>query len=97
MSTEEKSLVRTMKKANIPIRNMIAILSYIRGGRTALTYDTKDVANYSLKVGRERTVNDMKKGIVQRLMEYVLQHSNLPIRNESLHHNVKMKQFINGQ
>ncbi|XP_062231004.1 protein FAR1-RELATED SEQUENCE 3-like [Phragmites australis] len=59
MSLEEKAMIRTLKKVNIPTRSMIAILSYIRGGRSALTYDTKDVANYSFKIGRERTMNDM--------------------------------------
>lgn len=59
MSTEEKAMIRTLKKVNIPTRNMVAILSYMRGGRAALPYDDKDVANYSSKVGRERTMNDM--------------------------------------
>jgi hypothetical protein len=59
MTLEEKVMIRTLKKVNIPTRNMVAILSYIRGGRSALPYDDKDVANYSYKIGRERTVNDM--------------------------------------
>ena len=59
MSTEEKTMIRTLKKVNTPTRNMVAILSYMRGGRANLSYDDKDVENYSYKVGREHTMNDM--------------------------------------
>ena len=50
--TEEKNMIRTLKKVNTPTRNMVAILSYMRGGRANLSYDDKDVENYSYKVGR---------------------------------------------
>ena len=52
MSIEEKNMITTLKKVNTPTRNMVAILSYMRGGRANLSYDDKDVENYSYKVGR---------------------------------------------
>jgi hypothetical protein len=42
---------------------MIAILSYLRGGLTALPYKNKDVQNLRTKINREVTGNDMTQAI----------------------------------
>jgi hypothetical protein len=42
---------------------MIAILSYLRGGMTALPYKKKDVSNYRTKINKEVTGNDMTQAL----------------------------------
>jgi hypothetical protein len=59
----EKGMIRTLNDNNIPTRKMIAILSYPRGGLTALPYKTKDVQNLRTKINREVTGNDMTQAI----------------------------------
>jgi len=50
MTDMEKDIIRTLNDNNIPTRKMIAILSYLRGGLTALPYKTKDVQNMRTKI-----------------------------------------------
>ncbi|KAG2587640.1 hypothetical protein PVAP13_5NG189405 [Panicum virgatum] len=54
---------KTLNDNNIPTRKMIAILSYLRGGLTALPYKTKDVHNVRTKINREVTGNDMTQAM----------------------------------
>ena len=55
MTDMEKGIIRTLNDNNILTRKMIAILSYLRGGLTALPYKTKDVQNMCTKINREVT------------------------------------------
>lgn len=41
MTEMEKGVIRTLNHNNIPTRKMIAILSYLRGGMTTLSYKKK--------------------------------------------------------
>jgi hypothetical protein len=41
MTDMEKGMIRTLNDNNIPTRKMIAILSYLRGGLTAVPYKKK--------------------------------------------------------
>jgi hypothetical protein len=59
MTDMEKGIIRTLNDNNIPTRKMISILSYLRGGLTALPYKKKDVNNFRTKINREITGNDM--------------------------------------
>ena len=59
MSDGEKELIRTMKFCNMPTRDMVAVLAFIRGGMTQLPYNKRKVSNYSASVNREVTNNDM--------------------------------------
>lgn len=63
MSDAEKALIRTLNHNNVPTRQMIAILSYLRDGILALPYKAKDVANYRTKINREVTGNDMSRAL----------------------------------
>jgi hypothetical protein len=63
MSEMEKELIRTLNDNNIPTRKMISILSYLRGGVTALPYKKKDVANFRTKLNRTITGSDMKQAL----------------------------------
>ena len=63
MTDMEKGVIRTLNDNNIPTRKMIAILSYLRGGLTALPYKTKDVQNVRTKINREVTGNDMTQAL----------------------------------
>jgi hypothetical protein len=62
MTDIEKAIIRTLNANNIPTRQMISILSYLRGGVTALPYK-KDVANFRKKLNRVITGSDMKHAI----------------------------------
>lgn len=59
----EKAMIRTLNDNNIPTRKMISILSYLRGGLTALPYKKKDIANFRTKLNREITGSDMMQAI----------------------------------
>ena len=59
MSDGEKELIRTMKYCNMPTRDMVAVLAFIRGGMTQLPYNKRKVSNYSASINREITNNDM--------------------------------------
>ncbi|XP_051213685.1 uncharacterized protein [Lolium perenne] len=59
MSDGEKEMIRTMKHCNMPTRDMVAVLAYIRGGMAQLPYNKRKVSNYSTTINREVTNNDM--------------------------------------
>ena len=52
MSDGEKELIRTMKHYNMPTRDMVAVLAFIRGGMTQLPYNKRKVSNYNASIGR---------------------------------------------
>jgi hypothetical protein len=56
----EKGLIRTLNDNNIPTRQMISILSYLKGGLTALPMK-KDISNYKTRLNREIKASDMTK------------------------------------
>ncbi|XP_021321743.1 protein FAR1-RELATED SEQUENCE 5 [Sorghum bicolor] len=70
MTDMEKAMIRTLNNNNIPTRQMIAILSYLRGNVTALPYKKKDVQNERTKINRELKGNDMNK-----VMQYFMQRA----------------------
>ena len=49
----------TLNDNNIPTRKMISILSYLRGGLTALPMKNKDINNYRTRLNREVKGSDM--------------------------------------
>ena len=53
MTKMEKELIKTINDNNIPTRKMVCILSYLRGGLTALPMKKKDISNYRTKLNRE--------------------------------------------
>ena len=55
----EKGLIKTLNDNNIPTRKMVSILSYLRGGLTALLMKKKDISNYRTKLNREVKGSDM--------------------------------------
>ena len=55
----EKGLIKTLNDNNIPTRKTISILSYLRGGLTALPMKKKDIINYRTKLNREVKGSDM--------------------------------------
>lgn len=59
LSTEERVLIRTLKECHIPTRNMIVILSVLRGRLTSLPYTKKDISNVRTEINRETSSNDM--------------------------------------
>ena len=59
----EKAIIRTLNDNNIPTRKMISVLSYMRGGVTALPYKKKDVANFRTKLNRIVIGSDMKQAL----------------------------------
>jgi hypothetical protein len=59
MSDGEKEMIRTMKHCNMPTRDMVAVLAFIRGGMSQLPYNKKKVSNYSTSINREVTNNDL--------------------------------------
>ncbi|KAK1644810.1 hypothetical protein QYE76_062615 [Lolium multiflorum] len=59
MSDGEKEMIKTMKHCNMPTRDMVAVLAFIRGGMTQLPYNKRKVSNYSSSINREVTNNDM--------------------------------------
>lgn len=65
MTDMEKGLIRTLNANNIPTRQMVSILSYLRGGLTALPMKKKDISNFRTKINREVKSSDMTK-----VMEY---------------------------
>ena len=61
MTDMEKGLIRTLNDNNIPTRQMVSILSYLRGGPTALPMKKKDISNFRTKINREIKASDMTK------------------------------------
>ena len=61
MTDMEKSLIRTLNDNNIATRQMISIISYLRGGPTALPVKKKDISNFRTKINREIKGTDMTK------------------------------------
>nr|XP_040259289.1 protein FAR1-RELATED SEQUENCE 5-like [Aegilops tauschii subsp. strangulata] len=57
MTEEEKLLIRTFNAVKLPTRQIIAILSYLRGGNTP--YTKKHVSNVRTAIGKESNQNDM--------------------------------------
>ena len=55
----EKGLIKTLNDNNVPTRKMVSILSYLRGGLTALPMKKKDISNYRTKLNREVKGSDM--------------------------------------
>ncbi|XP_039851377.1 protein FAR1-RELATED SEQUENCE 5-like [Panicum virgatum] len=71
MTEMERAMIRTLSHNNIPTRKMIAILSHLRGGVTALLYKKKDVSNYRTKINREVTGTDMSQ-----VLSYFMERKN---------------------
>jgi len=71
MTEMERAMIRTLSHNNIPTRKMIAILSHLRGGVTALPYKKKDVSNYRTKINREVTGTDMSQ-----VLSYFMERKN---------------------
>ncbi|XP_044415697.1 uncharacterized protein [Triticum aestivum] len=67
MSDEEKALIRTMKRCNIPTRKIVAVLAYIRGGMDKLPYNKRKVSNYGTTINRELENSDVME--VQQYFE----------------------------
>jgi hypothetical protein len=63
MMDMKKAIIRILNANNIPTRQMISILSYLKGGVTALPYKKKDVANFRTKLNRVITGSDMKQAL----------------------------------
>ena len=61
MTDMEKGLIRMLNDNNIPTRQMVSILSYLRGGPTALSMKKKDISNFRTKINREIKASDMTK------------------------------------
>ncbi|KAL6643809.1 hypothetical protein ACP70R_018575 [Stipagrostis hirtigluma subsp. patula] len=59
MTDMQKGLIRTLNANNIKTRQMIAILSYLRGNVTVTPFDKKAISNYRTKINREVTGNDL--------------------------------------
>ncbi|XP_044444894.1 protein FAR1-RELATED SEQUENCE 5-like [Triticum aestivum] len=57
MTDEEKLLIRTFNAVKLQTRQIIAILSYLRGGNTP--YTKKHVSNVRTAIGKESNQNDM--------------------------------------
>jgi len=57
----EKELIRTLNDNNIPTRQMVSILSHMRGGPTTLPVKKKDISNYRTKINRQVRGTDMTK------------------------------------
>jgi len=57
----EKELIRTLNDNNIPTRQMVSILSHMRGGPTILPVKKKDISNYITKINRQVRGTDMTK------------------------------------
>jgi hypothetical protein len=65
MTDMEKKLIRTLNANNIPTRQMVSILSYLRGSVAALPMKKKDIANYRTKINME-----LKKSDMAQVMDY---------------------------
>ena len=61
MTDMEKGLIRTLNDNNILTRQMVSILSYLKGGPTALPMKKKDISNFRTKINREIKASDMTK------------------------------------
>ena len=61
MTEMEKGLIKTLNDNNIPTKKMVSILSYLRGGLTALPMKMKYISNYRTKLNREVKGLDMTK------------------------------------
>ncbi|KAL6903647.1 hypothetical protein ACP4OV_004460 [Aristida adscensionis] len=63
MTEMQKALIRTLNSNNIKIRQMIAILSYLRGNVTVNLYDKKAVSNFRTKINREVSRTDLMQAL----------------------------------
>jgi hypothetical protein len=59
MTDMEKGLIRILNDNNILMRQMVSILSYLKGGLTALPMKKKDISNYRTRINREIKGSDM--------------------------------------
>jgi hypothetical protein len=82
MSDGEKEMIRTMKHCNMPTRDMVAVLAFIRGGMAQLPYNKRKVSNYSSSINREVSNNDM--------MEVLDWFSKKKAENPGFHHAIDL-------
>jgi hypothetical protein len=59
MSDAEKEMIKTMKHCNMPTRDMVAVLAFIRSGMAKIPYNKRKVSNYTTSINREVKNNDM--------------------------------------
>lgn len=59
MSDAEKKLIRTLNSVQIPNRKIMAILSFLRGGLSAVPFTKKHVSNLRTSMRKELNQNDM--------------------------------------
>lgn len=64
MTEQEKKLIRTLNECNIPTKQMMYLLSYLRGGLGATPYRDRDIINYKSKIKRETSQNDMQQALI---------------------------------
>ena len=60
ITEQEKDLIRTCKRVNIPTRNILAIMAFFRGrGLSSLPYTAKQISNMGTKMRIDNGLNDM--------------------------------------
>jgi hypothetical protein len=59
MSDAEKEMIKTMKHCNMPTRDMVAVLAFIRSGMAKIPYNKRKVSNYTTSINKEVKNNDM--------------------------------------
>ena len=60
ITAQEKVLIMTSKRVNIPTRKIMAIMSFFRGkGLSSLPYTAKQISNMCTKLRRENGLNDI--------------------------------------
>uniref|UniRef100_A0ACD5YRL1 Uncharacterized protein n=1 Tax=Avena sativa TaxID=4498 RepID=A0ACD5YRL1_AVESA len=60
MTEQEKLYIRTFDSVNLPTRNIMAILTYLRGGKKRdVPYNKKCVSNVRTSIRNENNTNDM--------------------------------------
>ncbi|KAF8665186.1 hypothetical protein HU200_054163 [Digitaria exilis] len=58
-SDDEKAIIRSLVKVNVPNRKILAFLSSLRGGEEFSSVVETDISNYRTKIQRETGCNDM--------------------------------------
>ncbi|KAF8722962.1 hypothetical protein HU200_022104 [Digitaria exilis] len=58
-SDDEKAIIRSLVKVNVPNRKILAFLSSLRGGEEFSSVVKTDISNYRTKIQRETGCNDM--------------------------------------
>ena len=59
MTDEEKSMIRSLRQANITTSKIVSVLSYLRGGTENTPYNRKKVSNYGTTINRELKNSDV--------------------------------------